>query len=62
MVLSSIKIDEVEHCDWQDVRLSEIWNRMRSERKKVDQANSSLLKYKNFSKRVLEAWPQAMRP
>ena len=43
-----IKIDEVEHCDWQDVRLSKIWNCMHSERQKVDQVNSSLLEYKNF--------------
>ena len=28
--------------------LSEIWNRMRSESQKVDQANGSLLEYKNF--------------
>ena len=34
---------KVEHCDWQDARLSELWNHMCSERQKVDQANSSLL-------------------
>ena len=39
---------EVGHCDWQNVRMSKIWNRIRSESQKVDQANGSLLEYKNF--------------
>ena len=51
VVISSIIKDwwnfEVEHCDWQNVRLSEIWNRMSSDSQKVDQASGSLLEYKN---------------
>ena len=51
MVISSIKVGESLKYSIVIGRiftLGKIWKRMRSERQKVDQANSSLLEYKNF--------------
>ena len=51
MVISSIKVGESLKYSiviGRIFRLGKIWKRMRSERQKVDQVNSSLLEYKNF--------------
>ena len=51
MVISRIKVGESLKYSivvGRIFRLGKIWKRMRSERQKVDQANSPLLEYKNF--------------